>query len=77
MYSIVGNPEYNRCIGVAMKMRLKVLILLLISFLSLAVLVGPRLRTNSEFQVTKQPAIAFAEAEKAGKPIFLEFYAKW
>lgn len=60
-----------------MKTNNKVLILLTISILSLMALIIPRVSAPSEFHVTKEPLTAFQEAQKSGKPTFLEFYAKW
>ena len=40
-------------------------------------LIIPRYNNSSEFHVTSSPLVAFEEAQKSGKPIFLEFYAKW
>lgn len=60
-----------------MKTKTKVLIILTVTLLSMMALTIPRYTSPSEFQVTKQPLVAFEEAEKSDKPIFLEFYAKW
>lgn len=60
-----------------MKTNTKVLMLLTVAILSIMALVIPRYTNPSEFHVTKQPLVAFQEAQKSGKPIFLEFYAKW
>ena len=60
-----------------MKNKTKVLIFLTVAILSVMALVIPRYTSPSEFQVTKQPLVAFEEAQKSGKPIFLEFYATW
>ncbi|KUO71908.1 MAG: hypothetical protein APF81_07615 [Desulfosporosinus sp. BRH_c37] len=60
-----------------MKTKVKVLILILVGVLSILALVIPRSYSSSEFQVTKRPQVAFEDAKKSGKPIFLEFYAKW
>lgn len=60
-----------------MKAKTKVLIILIVAILSMMALVIPRYTSPSEFHVTNQPLVAFEEAQKSGKPIFLEFYAKW
>ena len=60
-----------------MKKKIKVLIILTVAILSVMALVIPRYTNPSEFHVTNQPLVAFQEAQKSGKPIFLEFYAKW
>lgn len=60
-----------------MKAKTKILIILLVSFLSMMALVIPRYTSPSEFQVTSQPLVAFEEAQKLDQPIFLEFYARW
>ena len=60
-----------------MKTKVKILILIGVALLSMMALVIPRYSTPSEFHVTNQPLVAFQEAQKSGKPIFLEFYAKW
>jgi len=60
-----------------MKTKTKLLMILLVGILSIMALVIPRYTSPSKFQVTNQPLVAFQEAQKSGKPIFLEFYAKW
>ncbi|MDQ7093127.1 hypothetical protein REC12_05955 [Desulfosporosinus sp. PR] len=60
-----------------MKTKLKVLILVLVSALALMALVIPGFAGKPEFHTTNQPQVALAAAKKSGKPIFLEFYAKW
>lgn len=60
-----------------MKTKVKVLILVFVSVLSVMALVIPRFYGLSEFHVTNRPQVAFEDAQKSGKPIFLEFYAKW
>ncbi len=60
-----------------MKTKMKVFIILTVAILSIFALVIPRYTSPSEFHTTKQPLIAFEEAQKSGKPIFMEFYAKW
>lgn len=75
-----GGSEDNgifRYKGVIMKTKTKVLMLLMVGILSIMALVIPRYISASQFHVTNQPLIAFEEAQKSGKPIFLEFYAKW
>lgn len=60
-----------------MKIKTKVLILLAVALLSTMAMVIPRVTGPSEFQVTNQPLVAYEAAQKSGRPIFLEFYAKW
>lgn len=60
-----------------MKTKMKAFIILTVAIFSLMALVIPRYTSPSEFNVTKQPLVAFEEAKMSGKPIFLEFYAKW
>jgi len=60
-----------------MKTKLKVLIVITVTILSLMALIIPRYAKPSEFHVTNQPMVTFQEAQKSGQPIFLEFYAKW
>jgi len=60
-----------------MKTKPKVLILIAVALLSILAMVIPRFTGPSEFQVTNQPLVTFEQAQKSGKPIFLEFYAKW
>lgn len=60
-----------------MKTKTKVFMILTVVILSIMALVIPRYTSPSEFHVTNQPLVAFQEAQKSGKPIFLEFYAKW
>jgi cytochrome c-type biogenesis protein len=60
-----------------MKTKTKVLIMLTVAILSILALVIPRYTSQSKFHVTNKPLVAFQEAQKSGKPIFLEFYAKW
>ena len=60
-----------------MKTKLKVFIILTVAILSHIALVIPRYNSSSEFHVTSSPLVAYEEAQKSGKPIFLEFYAKW
>ena len=60
-----------------MKAKTRVLILITVAILSIMAMVIPRFAGPSEFQVTNQPLVAFEAAQKSGKPIFLEFYAKW
>ncbi|MBC2723611.1 MAG: hypothetical protein HGJ98_18330 [Desulfosporosinus sp.] len=60
-----------------MKTKNKVLIALIVTLLSLIALAIPRYTSPSEFHATKQPMVAFQEAQKSGQPVFLEFYAKW
>ena len=60
-----------------MKAKTKILILIAVALLSIMAIVIPRFTGPSEFQVTNQPLVAFQAAQKSGKPIFLEFYAKW
>ncbi|WP_407313343.1 hypothetical protein [Desulfosporosinus sp. SB140] len=60
-----------------MKTKVKVLILLLVSVLSMMALLVPRFSGSTEFTPANRPQIAFEDAKKSGKPIFLEFYAKW
>jgi thiol:disulfide interchange protein len=58
-------------------------VLLLVGLIAAVFLImaAPRLglvpQSVQEFAVTPQPADAYARAEKSGKPVFLEFYAKW
>ncbi|KKM09995.1 hypothetical protein SY88_15160 [Clostridiales bacterium PH28_bin88] len=56
-------------------------ILAVVLVLVAAVLVWPRLpfaRNNvTEFKVTERPAQALQAARTAGRPVFLEFYARW
>ena len=63
--------------GEFMKTKMKVFIILTVAILSLLALVIPRYTNPSEFHVTNQPLVAFEEAQLSGKPIFLDFYAKW
>jgi len=61
-----------------MKTKTKVFIILMVTLLSLMALVIPRYNNSSaEFHVTNSPLVAFQDAQKSDKPIFLEFYAKW
>ncbi|HBW35003.1 MAG: hypothetical protein VR66_04570 [Peptococcaceae bacterium BRH_c23] len=60
-----------------MKKNTKMLMILTVVVLSIMALAIPRFTGPSEFQVTNQSLVAFEEAQKSGKPIFLEFYAKW
>jgi len=60
-----------------MKTKAKILILIAVALLSIMAMIIPRFKGPSEFQVTSQPLVAFEAAQKSGKPIFLEFYAKW
>jgi len=60
-----------------MKTKIKVLILIGVALLSVMAWVIPRYTNPSEFHVTNQPLVAYQEAQKLDKPIFLEFYAKW
>jgi len=60
-----------------MKTKAKILILITVALLSIMAMLTPRFSGPSEFHVTNQPLVAFQEAQKSGKPIFLEFYAKW
>lgn len=60
-----------------MKTRFKVLILVMVGVLGIMALVIPKLTRKNEFHVTDQPKVAFENTKESGKPIFLEFYAKW
>jgi len=52
-------------------------LLAVVAFIIMAPQLGLKPQKIGEFAVTPQPADALARAEKSGKPIFLEFYAKW
>jgi len=64
-----------------MQTRYKVLLLVGLIAAVLFIMAAPRLgvvpQAVQEFAVTPQPADALARAEKSGKPVLLEFYAKW
>lgn len=60
-----------------MKTKTKVVIILTVAILSMLALVIPRYSGPTEFRAANQPTVAFQDAQKSGKPIFLEFYAKW
>jgi len=60
-----------------MKTKTRVLIIITVAVLSIIAMVIPSFTGPSKFQITNQPLVAFEAAQKSGKPIVLEFYAKW
>ena len=52
-------------------------LVIVIAFILLAPQLGLKPAAISQFAVTPEPAVALDKAEKSGKPVFLEFYAKW
>lgn len=59
------------------KALLLVALLVAVAFIMLAPRFGLMSNAVGKFAVTPQSADVLARAEKSGKPIFLEFYAKW
>lgn len=59
------------------KVMLLAALIVAIGFIMLAPQLGLKEKVVGKFAVTPRPAEALAAAEKSGRPVFLEFYAKW
>lgn len=52
-------------------------LIVVVALIMLAPQLGLNKKAVGKFAVTPRPAEAMAAAEKSGRPVFLEFYAKW